>query len=184
MTTDKFILDGIPESAFGEQNFSFWIKCVVDGMDLIGPETDSHLEDMIGALLDYYGSADVSPEVVERIPSEIVRLRGTGFWRDDSRLGLKYRCISNLACSREKNLEDLYYWQYGVESSFDLIDLHDDKAQALVALIRGNASKLGVDLSNKEDRLERDLRNVMVLLEQAEMTLRLADTILNHAEEE
>lgn len=81
-----------------------------------------------------------------------MRLRGAGFWRDDSPIGLKYRCLYNLAYSREENLADRYYWQYGVESSFGLINLASDKEkeQALNALIRENASKYGVDLHEKD----------------------------------
>jgi len=186
MTTEGSILDDIPESVFEERNFYFWVKCVVDALDLIGPETDSHLENMIRLLLDYYGATDVSPEAVERIPREIVRLRGITYWQDDSPIGLKYRCINNLAHSREKNLEDLYYWQYGLVSSFDLITLDDDKEkeQALNALIRGNASKYGVNLHETKDQTGQDLQNVDVLLKQAEAILNLAALLLAHAEEE
>ncbi len=151
MTNDGSILDDLPESVFEERNFYFWVKCVIDALDLLGPETDSHLEEMSRLLLDYYGGADVSAEAVKQILREIVRLRGVGFWRDDSPIGLKYRCLYNLAYSREENLADLYYWQYGVESSFDLINLSNDneKEQALNALIRENASKYGVDLQRQ-----------------------------------
>jgi len=43
---------------------------------------------------------------------------------------------------------NFYYWQYGIESSFDLINLSNDKdrEQALDALIQENASKYGVVL--------------------------------------
>ena len=184
MTPNEFSLGNFPESAFGEQNFYFWVKCVVDGLDLIGPETDSHLENMIQVLLDYYSNADDGPEAVERIKHDTLRLRGTACMRDNSPIGLKYRCLNNLAHSRELNLDDPdYWWRYALQSSFDLINFHDDKDAALIAIIQGNASKLGVDLSNREDPLERDLRNVMVLLKQAEIALRLAETILKHAED-
>ena len=148
MTTEEFSVNDINYHLFEERNFYFWVKCGIDALDLLGPETDGHLENIKRLLLDYYGSVDVSPEVVERIPSEIVRLRGVGFWRDDSPIGLKYRCLYNLAHSREENLADLYNWQYGVESSFDLINLanHKDREQAPDALIQENASKYGVVL--------------------------------------
>lgn len=186
MTPDGFILDNISESAFEERNFYFWVRCVIDALDLIGPETDSHLEEMSSLLLDYYGAADVSPDAIERIPREIQRLRGITYWRDNSPLGLKYRCINNLAYSREKNLEDIYYWQYGLVSSFDLINLDNDKEkeQALNALIRENASKYGVDLYETNGQAGQDLQNVAVLLTQAEAILNLAALILAHAEDE
>lgn len=186
MTPDGFILDDVSESVFGERNFYFWVRCVVDALDLIGPETDDHLENMIRLLLDYYSGADVSPEAVEQIPREIQRLRGITYSRDNSPLGLKYRCINNLAHSREKNLEDLYYWQYGLVSSFDLITLDNDKEkeQALNALIRENASKCGVDLHETKDQSGQKLQNVAVLLTQAEAILNLAALLLAHAEDE
>ncbi len=152
MTTDEFSLSNFNDGAFEERNFYFWVKCVIDALDLIGPETDSHLENTKRLLLDYYGAANVSPEAVKQISREIVRLRGAAFWRDDSPIGLKYRCLYNLAHSREENLADLYDWQYGVESSFDLINLSNDKEkeQALNALVRENASKYGVNLYEQD----------------------------------
>ena len=187
MTTDRFILDDIPESVFEERNFYFWVKCVVDALELIGPGTDSDLENMSRQLLDYYGAGDVNTETVEQIPREIVRLRGVGFWRDDSPIGLKYRCISNLAHSRERNREDPYYWWgYALKSSFELINFTDDKEkeEALNALIRENASKYGVDLHETEGQTEQGVQNVTVLLTQAEAILNLAALLLAHAEDE
>jgi len=186
MTPNDLPLDCIPYDAFEERNFYFWVRTVIDALDLIGPETDSHLENMSRLLLDYYGTPDVSPEAVERIPREIQRLRGITYSSDNSPIGLKYRCINNLAHSREKNLEDLYYWQYGVVSSFDLITLDNDKEkeQALNALIRENASKYGVNLCETKDQPGQKLQNVAVPLTQAEATLNLAALLLAHAEDE
>lgn len=83
---------------------------MIDALNLIGPETDSHLEETSRLLLEYSRTADVSPEAIERIPREIVRLRGITYSRDNSPLGRKYRCIKSLAHSREKNIEDPYFW--------------------------------------------------------------------------
>ena len=184
MTTDRFILDDIPESVFEERNFYFWVKCVVDALELIGPGTDSDLENMSRQLLDYYGAGDVNTETVEQIPREIVRLRGVGFWNDDTPIGLKYRCLWAIASSRERNLADLYDWQYGVVTAFDNINLGGDKDQALNALIRENASKYGVDLCETEGQTEQGVQNVTVLLTQAEAILNLAASLLAHAEDE
>jgi len=182
---DDFLL--ACHNAFEERTFHFWVKCVIDALALLGPETDSHLEEMSRLLLDYSSGIDVSSGAIEQIPREIVRLRGVGFWRDDSPLGLKYRCISNLAHSREKNLEDPYYWWgYALQSSFDLINLNDDKEkeQALNALIRENALKYGVDIDETNGQTGQKLQNVTVLLTQAETILNLAALLLTHAEDE
>ena len=184
---DELPLDCIPCDTFEEHNSYFWVKCVVDSLELIGSETDSHLESMTRQLLNYYGVGDVNAETIEHIPREIVRLRGVGFWRDDSPIGLKYRCISNLAHSRERNREDPYYWWgYALKSSFELINFTDDKEkeEALNALIRENASKYGVDLHETEGQTEQGVQNVTVLLTQAVAILNLAALLLAHAEDE
>ena len=184
---DNLPLDCIPCDEFEERSSYFWVKCVVDALELIGPETDGHLENMIRLLLNYYSARDVSTETIEQIPREIVRLRGVGFWRDDSPVGLKYCCVSNLAHSREKNREDPYnWWGYALQSSFDLVNLSDDqeKEQALNALIRENASKYGVDLHETEGQKGQGFQNVEVLLKQAEAILNLAALLLAQAMEE
>ena len=154
MIEDKFQLYNFKSSAFEQRNFYFWVKCVIDALDLIGPETDNHLEDMSRMLLEYYGGADVSSEAIELIPREIVRLRGISIrGKDYSPIGRKYRCISSLAHSREKNREDpFFWWVYALNSSFDLINLSNDKDAALNALVRENASKYGVDMYETDDR--------------------------------
>jgi hypothetical protein len=134
-------------NAFEERNYYFWIRTVIDALDLIGPQTDGHLENMKLMLLNYARSTDASPEAVERIPHEIRRLRGTSFWRDTSPIGLKYRCLQSLAHSREKNLEDPYFWWgYALNSAFDFISLAGVKDQTLDAFVRENASKYDADL--------------------------------------
>ena len=100
---DDLPLDCIPCDSFEERNSHFWVKCVVDALQLIGPETDSHLESMIRLLLGYYDSDRVSTETIEQIPREIKRLRGITYSKDNSPIGLKYRCINNLPHSRERN---------------------------------------------------------------------------------
>jgi len=184
---DELPLDCIPCDTFEEHNSYFWVKCVVDSLELIGSETDSHLENMIRLLLGYYDSDGVSTETIEQIPREIKRLRGITYSKDNSPIGLKYRCINNLAHSRERNREDPYYWWgYALKSSFDLINLSDDKEkeQALNALIRENALKYGVDLHETEGQTGQGLQNVTVLLTQAEAILNLAALLLAHAEDE
>ena len=152
MTISEFLIEDISCRAFDGCNFLFWVRTVIDAMKLIGPETDSNLERMSKLLLDYHAGTDVTPEEVDGIGRKIALLRGVGYWRDDSPIGLKYRCIIAIASSREENLNDLYYWQYGIVTAFDLINLHDDKDQALISLIRENASKYGVNLYEKNDK--------------------------------
>lgn len=152
MTTDEFSLYNFKSSAFEVRNFYFWVKCVIGALDLIGPETDNHLENMSRMLLDYYGGADMSSEAVERIPYAILRLRGKTNISDNSPIERKYRCINNLAHTREKNREDPHYWWvYALNSSFDLINLSNDKDAALNALVRENASKYNVDIYETDD---------------------------------
>ena len=152
MIEDDFSLYDFKASAFEERYFYFWVKCVIEALGLIGPETDNHLENMSRMLLDYYGGADVSSEAIEQIPREIVRLRGIGIRKDYSPIGLKYRCISSLAHSREKNLEDpVFWWFYALNSSFDLINLSNDKDATLNALVRENASNYNADIYETGD---------------------------------
>ena len=184
MTNDVSILDNIPESVFEERNFYFWVRCVVDAMELLGPDTDEDLKRMCQSLLDYHAGADVAPEIIDGMTCEIVWLGVDTSWKNTSALGLKYRCLWAIASSRERNLADLYDWQYGVVTAFENINLHGDKEQALNALVRENALKYGVDLHETEDQTGRGLRNVEVLLTQAEATLNLAALLLAHAMEE
>ncbi len=101
MTPNDLPLDCIPYDAFEERNFYFWVRTVIDALDLIGPETDSHLENMIRLLLGYYSGADVSPEAIERIPREILRLRGKTNISDNSPIGRKYRCTLSFERMRQ-----------------------------------------------------------------------------------
>ena len=64
---DELPLDCIPCDTFEEHNSYFWVKCVVDSLELIGSETDSHLESMTRQLLNYYGVGDVNAETIEHI---------------------------------------------------------------------------------------------------------------------
>jgi len=151
MTIDEFLLNDINSRAFNENNFYFWLKSVIDSLNLLGSETDSNLERIIRLLLDYYTGADITSEAIDSIPSEILALRGKSSWMDNSQLGIKYRCISDIAASRERNLADLYDWQYGVVSAFGLINFHDNKDQDLIALILANASRYSVNLYEVKD---------------------------------
>lgn len=151
MTLDEFLLDDINPHAFGERNFYFWVRNVIDALALLGPETDINLESMSNLLLDYHAGGNVSLKSVKEIPGIIHQLRGDNCSQDNSPLGRKYRCLSSIASSREENLADLYDWQYGIVSSLGLINLYHDKDQALIALIRENASKYGVDLHEAND---------------------------------
>lgn len=67
MTTDGFSVNDINYRASEERKFYFWVKYVVDALDLLGSETDGHLENMGRLLLDYYGAVNVSPKVIKQI---------------------------------------------------------------------------------------------------------------------
>lgn len=184
MTPDGFILDNLPESVYEERNFYFWVRTVIDAIDLLGSETDDDLKRMCQSLLDYHAGADVASETINGMTREIVRLGVDTSWKNTSPFGLKYRCLWAIASSRKRNLADLYDWQYGVLTAFENINLHGDKDQALNALIRGNASKYRVDLHETEDQTGQGLQNVAVLLTQAEAILNSAALLLAHAMEE
>ena len=182
MTADGCILDDLPESVFGEHNFYFWVRCVIDAMDLLGPETDDNLKRMCQSLLDYHSGADVASETIDGMTREIVRLGVDTSWKNTSPLGLKYRCLWAIASSRKRNLADLYDWQYGVVTAFENLNLHGDKDQALNVLIRGNALKYGIDLHETENQPGQGLQNVAALLTQAEAILNLAALLLAQGE--
>ena len=137
---------------FEERDYYFWVRTVVDALDLIGPETDSNLERMCRLLLEYAQSVEASPEAIEQIPLEIVQIRGGFYSRDNSPISRKYRCIRSLAHSRGKNHEDpAFWWAYALHSAFDLINFNNDNEQAFNALICRNAAKYGVDFDGEGD---------------------------------
>jgi hypothetical protein len=148
MTIDEF-LQNLPEKAFDHPNFYFWIRNVIDAIGLLGPETERDLERYSRLLLDHHSGVDISEGVLEDIRHDIVRTRGRGFWRDDSVMGLKYRCLNAIASTRDQNLADLYDWQYGIVTAFQLINLDDRKDRALIDLIREHAQQYGVDLNDQ-----------------------------------
>src|ERR1051325_1703363 len=148
MDISEFLIDNVGEQAYGQPGFYFWIRTVIDAMDLLGPVTDPDLERLCRLLLDYHSGGQVGSEVIDGIRGEIKRL-GFTYGKGRTPLDLKYRCIWNIANSRERNLADLYDWQYGIVTAFQNINLDGDKDQALIALIRGNASKSGMDLHDR-----------------------------------
>ena len=148
MTLDEFLIEYLDEQAYAEPNFRFWVQTVVDAMTLLGPDTDSNLEYLTQRLLDYYDGTDVSSEDIDGkngINREIGRL-GITSSKNMSPLADKYRCLWAIAFSRERNLENLYDWQYGIVTAFQTINLQDDKDEVLMELVQQNAAKYGVDL--------------------------------------
>lgn len=146
MTISEFLIDHLPEKAYDQPNFCFWVRTVLDAMALLGPDSDDGLDRLSGLLVDYHSGADVAREDVEGVSREIVRLGVDTSWRNETPLGLKYRCLWAIGGSREQHLADLYNWQYGVVTAFNNINIRHDKDQVLIGLILGNASRYGADL--------------------------------------
>ena len=122
-------------------------------MALLGPDTDKVLERMTQRLLDYHLGIHIDIEDIDG-KTGIARELGAkrlNYWRDNTPLGLKYRCLSSIASSRERNLEDLYDWQYGIVSAFQSINFYEDHDQVLIALIRRNAARDKVNLFEKSE---------------------------------
>ena len=148
MTLGEFLIDDISSQAYGQPNFLFWVRTVIDAMTLLGPETDADLERLTKRLLSYYVGADISPEDIDGtngINREIGRL-GITSWKNQTPLAAKYRTLWAIAFSRERNLADLYDWQYGVVTAFQTVNYHNDKDQVLIELVRSEAAKYGIDL--------------------------------------
>src|SRR5260221_6120600 len=117
MDISEFLIDNVQEQAYGPPNFYFWVRTGIDAMGLPGPETDPDLERLGGLLLDYHAGGQVASGAIEGIRSEIMSL-GFTYGKGSTPLDLKYRCIWNIADSRENNMADLYEWQYGVVTAF------------------------------------------------------------------
>jgi hypothetical protein len=119
---DDYLIDVLDDTDFDEPYFLTWIRLVFEFTSLLGEDSDSDLERMWGTLLAYYESHRVPDSEIEDMRTEIVRLKGVGFWRDDSRLGLKFRCLNAVASTKAENEKDLYNWRYGVVTALQLIN--------------------------------------------------------------
>ena len=147
MTLDEFLIDDISPQVYDAPNFLFWVETVVDAMALLGPDTDANLERLTKRLLNYYSRANITPEDVDGIRHEIVRLRGAIFWGESSPIALKYRVLNAIASSREHNLSSGYEaFLYGITTAFQNINYYRDKDQVLIDLIRRSAATYRVDL--------------------------------------
>lgn len=147
MTLDDFLVEHLDRQAFDPPNYLFWTRTVCAAMSLIGLETDPDLERMIRQVLDYHAGTGGDADAIDNIRHEIVRLRGLAFWGDADSLGLKYRCLNAIACSREWVLARGYdEWQYGVVTAFQLINHHHDKDGLLIQFIRESARTQDAEL--------------------------------------
>jgi len=141
MTIDEFLIEHLEPTLFEEPYFYFWVKTVLEAMELLGPETDDDLNRLRHLLLEYYTTDNIPAERIDDIPHEIVRLRGVSYWNDTSPLGLKYRCLNAVGSSIEANRADLDNWQYGIVTAFQLINLDQNKDRILIERIREGVSK-------------------------------------------
>jgi hypothetical protein len=122
-------LDARSETDFLGENYPFWGRAVLTLMQRMGPETDPELERLIRIFEDYYSGGNTD-ESIRAVRLQVSEARGLGFWRDDSVLGRKYRCLNAIAtsvsdaASYRSTSGWLYHeWQYGLETAFDLIQL-------------------------------------------------------------
>ena len=150
MDLDDFLMDHLDEQAYDQPNFLFWVRTVCEAMSFIGPETDADLKGMIQQLIDHHAGAGVAAAVVDSMRRQISRSMTTNDCEPASPLGLKYRCLNAIADSRETNLTDLYNWQHGVVTAWQIINFHQDKDQTLIQLIRQRAREQSVQLYEKK----------------------------------
>ena len=148
MTLDEFLIDDISPQAYDAPNFLFWVETVVDAMALLGPDTDANLERLTKRLLDYYAGADISPEDIDGTNSINREIGGLGVtsWKNQTPLAAKYRTLWAIAFSRERNIADLYDWQYGVVTALQTINYDNDQDQLLIEFVRSKAAEYGVNL--------------------------------------
>ena len=135
---DEYLIDVLDDADFDEPNMLTWIRLVFDLTSLLGEETDIDLERMWATLLAHYETCCIADSEIEGMRSEIVRLRGVGFWRDDSPLGLKFRCLNAVATTRTENKRDLYNWRYGIVTAIQLINTLPGIEVALLARIKNS----------------------------------------------
>ena len=145
----------LPDKIFSIKYMPFWVETLTEAMKLHGPETDADLERLKQHLREYWAGAETDPKIVDRIPGEIWDLKYPGLWRDGTPLGIKYRCLYNMAFSREKYQADPANCDYGLDTAVRVINLHEDAVidQALTALAEENAAKYGIDLWTEEIEL-------------------------------
>ena len=140
MTLHDYIV-GLDERLLVGRFHGFWVRMTFDLMGTMGPETDPDLERLSTALMGYAEAPDTPAGTVRDIRSAIVHLRGPGFWRDNSVLGRKYRCLNAIASSREENEADVYNWAYGITTALDLIG--DGDGDAIIAAVRSGLEERG-----------------------------------------
>jgi hypothetical protein len=136
MTLDEYLIYHLDPELFEAPFYRFWVETIVGALSLLGPETDPDLDTLINRLLQSYAKSEWPNKVGETIRDEIVRLKGSGFWHDDSPFGLKYRCLFAVGTSVEENSRDTENWQYGVVTAFQLINLNKDKDEILMERIQ------------------------------------------------
>ena len=148
---DDYLTDHLDERAYDQPNFLFWVRTVCEAMSFLGPETDADLKDMLRQLQDHLAGAEVAAAVIDEMRRRIVRSMTINECEPASPLGLKYRRLNAIADSRERNLADLYDWQYGVVTAWQIINLRDDNDQALIQFIQQRAKEQNVELYEKNN---------------------------------
>jgi hypothetical protein len=149
MDISDFLDNVVDHELYNQTHSYFWASTVVEALQMLGSETEPDLERLIRLILDYHSGKAINDETMDGIGREIVRLKGVGFWGNTTPLGLKYRCINAFGGSHEtKRWND--NWLYGIVTAIDLINLNTDKDKELIALIRGNAAKNGIDLKERK----------------------------------
>jgi hypothetical protein len=134
-------IDSLDYSLFEGDYYFFWVKTLIDLMDTIGPDRDQNLDRLVSVLLEYYRTGAVSEENVKDIRHAIVRLRGPGFWSDNSVSGRKYRVLDAIGSTVEANDRDVDNWMYGIVTALDLINLEGDKDAVIVRRIKDGLSR-------------------------------------------
>src|SRR5579884_2063361 len=78
-------------------NHQTWLEVVMDLLTLIEPHRDEKIEQL---------KEDLFAGDAARVRSEILRLHGPGFWRDESPSGRKYRVLNAMATSEAEAIAD------------------------------------------------------------------------------
>jgi hypothetical protein len=137
MSAQEFI-QSLNEKLFIGYFYPFWGRVIIRLMSHLGPDNDSELQRLISIFENYYDEKGVTEEEVDNVGRAIVKIRGPGFLRDESALGMKYRIINAIAMPRPniENYNEVSEWIYGVETALDFIVIYCNDNEEIIEQVR------------------------------------------------
>jgi len=122
LTLDDYLVNNLDTHLSESAYLLFWVETVIAALSLLDNESDHELDKLFIEIQHIYQNYKQNEELpIFSMGDKVRSLRGGGFWRDESTLGVKYRCLVAIGTPPDKSDKDNYDWWYGVVTAFQLI---------------------------------------------------------------